>query len=110
MSELESSAMGFPALNQDTSVDTRVEPAAPMGGGFKKRAKTSSLQKSLRKPAPTVPTVSHSDDDEDSDQSGNGQPTRSTDVIAGRKRKRGGGIIQAASTRKSTKEEIGVVY
>lgn len=109
MSESQLSEMGFPALEQNPGADSPAPSAGPSAGGFKKRAKTSSLQKSLRKPAPSVPTISVSDDDLDDDDSDEEQSRQSSGVIAGKKRKRGG-LLQAASTRKSTKEEIGVIY
>lgn len=76
------------------------------GGMFKKRAKTSSAMKGLRKPVAPAPTITISDDDESDDE----QTGLSKDGFAGRKRKRGG-IIQAASTRSAApKEDVGVVY
>lgn len=102
------------SASQDGSLDsTPVAPAPTSGGMFKKRAKTNSAQKGLRKPTAAVapaPTATLSDDDSDLDDSDEEQQTRSTGVLAGRKRKRGG-IIQAGSTRKSTaKENLGVSY
>ena len=114
-----------PSSSQDTSADTpatvvsistsNVGGGAISGGGmFKKRAKTSSAQKGLRKPLTsipsTTPTITISDDDSGDDASDEEQTTRSSDIIAGRKRKRGG-LIQAASSRKpATKEDLGVSY
>lgn len=80
---------------------------------FKKRAKTSSAQKGLRRPGvvqPVSSTITISDDDSEEDQSDEEQGIRSSGVFAGKKRKRGG-IIQASSTRKpAAKEDIGVSY
>jgi hypothetical protein len=111
----------IPALSRDASLDPSsvLSPSSAAGGGggggmFKKRAKTSSAQKGLRKPPTSIPTatrtISISDDDSESEDSDDAQNTRSSDMMAGRKRKRGG-IIQAASTRKpSTKDDLGLGY
>jgi hypothetical protein len=99
-------------LDPNVSADSSVATISSFGSGFKKRVKTGSLQKSLRKPTATVPSSSellNSDDGSEDDDSDGGPGIRSSDVIAGRKRKRGG-IIQAASTRKTTKEDVGVTY
>src|ERR1700738_5323785 len=100
-------------LDPNVSADSSVATISSSGSGFKKRVKTGSLQKSLRKPTATVPSSSellNSDDGSEDDDSDGGPGLRSSDVIAGRKRKRGG-IIQAVSTRKSTtKEDVGVTY
>jgi hypothetical protein len=93
---------------------TQIAPApAASGGIFKKRAKTNSAQKGLRKPTAAVaaaPVAGISDDDSDYGDSDEEQQTRSTGVLAGKKRKRGG-MIQAGSARKTAaKEDLGVSY
>jgi len=108
-----------PVSSQDTAVDspsaTSTHPSTTIGGSggsamFKKRAKTSSALKGLRKPAAPAPTITISDSDSDEDYSDDEQAGRSKEAFAGRKRKRGG-IIQAASTRTTgSKEDVGVVY
>jgi hypothetical protein len=108
-----------PISSQDTAVEspsaTSMNPATTTGGSggggmFKKRAKTSSALKGLRKPAAAAPAITIPDSDSDEDDSDDEQGTRSKEAFAGRKRKRGG-IIQAASTRTpGSKEDVGVVY
>lgn len=100
--------------SQSSSLDaTQLAPASAGGGMFKKRAKTNSAQKGLRRPTAvttTVPTITISDNDSDEEDSDDQQRDRSSGVLAGRKRKRGG-IIQAGSTRKTaTKEDLGISY
>jgi hypothetical protein len=83
------------------------------GGMFKKRAKTFSAQKGLRRPAPApARTTTLSDDDEDDFSSDEDQGINRSDILAGRKRKRGG-LIQAGTTRASAstnKGDLGVSY
>ena len=108
-----------PRSSQDTAIDSAsaastnpaVEAGASAGGGmFKKRAKTSSAMKGLRRQAAPAPSITISDDDSHEDDSDDGQSGRSKKPFSGRKRKRGG-IIQAASTRSSgPKVDVGVVY
>jgi hypothetical protein len=108
-----------PILNQDTLEDASAPvSAAEVGSGgagmFRKRAKTSSAQKGLRKPTASMPSsapaTTISDDDSEDGSSDEDQRTRPSDINAGRKRKRGG-IIQTASLRKpTTKEDLGVSY
>jgi len=79
-----------------------LEAAATSGGGiFKKRAKFGSAQKNIRKPI-SVPQPSSkngvSDDESDDGESDSEEHTRPSGIMAGRKRKRGG-LIQAASSR-----------
>jgi hypothetical protein len=102
------------ATSQEPPMDSPTVASTSTGGGmFKKRAKTSSAQKGLRRPGVTQPaasTINISDDDSEGDDSDDEQGTRMSGVFAGRKRKRGG-IIQASSTRKpAAKEDIGVSY
>jgi hypothetical protein len=93
------------SVDQNPFEDNPVAPASSSAGRvFKKRAKTGSLQKSLRKPAVIPSTIS---DDDLSDDSDNAPPR--PDIIAGRKRKRTG-MISSSLIRKSTKEDFGVVY
>lgn len=87
--------------------------ASGSSGMFKKRAKTSSAQKGLRKAVTSAsaatPTINISDDDSDDEESDDGKNFKSSDVVAGRKRKRG--FTQGVSSRKPTsKEDIGVSY
>ena len=108
-----------PISSQGTTIDSpsavSTNPAtatAGSGGGgiFKKRAKTSSAMKGLRKPAAPSPTITISNSDSEEDDSDDERTGRSKEGFAGRKRKRGG-IIQAASTRATgPKEDVGVVY
>jgi hypothetical protein len=83
-------------------------------GMFKKRAKTTSAQKGLRKPvtsaSSSTPRINISDDDSEDEESDDGENFKSSDVFAGRKRKRG--FIQGVSSRKPTtsKEDLGVSY
>ena len=108
-----------PISSQNTAAESpsaaSTNPATATGGSggsgmFKKRAKTSSAMKGLRKPVAPPPTITISDDDFDDEESDNEQTGRSKEGFAGRKRKRGG-IIQAASTRSAApKEDVGVVY
>jgi hypothetical protein len=119
-----------PSLIQDGAVETlsvvlsksssssfaTVGNAVASGGSgmFKKRAKTSSAQKGLRKPitstSAATPTINISDDDSDDEESDDEQNFKSPDVFARRKRKRG--FIQGVSSRKPTtsKEDLGVSY
>ena len=87
--------------------------AASGGGMFKKRAKFGSVQKNIRKPisvpAPSSKNVA-SDDESDDGRSDDEEHTRSSGIMAGRKRKQGG-LIQAASSRKAaTNGDEGVTY
>ena len=115
----------IPSSSQDASADTPAtavsistsnvgEGGSGGGGMFKKRAKTSSAQKGLRKPIASIPsttqTITISDDDSEDDASDQEQSTRSSDIIAGRKRKRGGLIMAASSRKPATKEDLGVSY
>jgi hypothetical protein len=94
------------ATDHNPPEDTPVAPAPSSGGGvFKKRAKTGSQQKRIRKPVVSI--ASAVSDDDLSDDSDNEQPR--PDIIARRKRKRAG-MISSSSSRKSTKEDVGVVY
>jgi len=115
-----------PSLSQDRADETlsvvlSTSPAtggnAAAGGGsgmFKKRAKTSSAQKGLRKPVASAstatPTINISDNDSNEEESDDEQNFKSSDVFAGRKRKRG--FIRGVSSRKPTtsKEDLGVSY
>ena len=109
-----------PASSQETSTDTpsgdpsqSAVAVAGRGGMFKKRAKTTSVQKGLRKPVTSISSatpITISDDDSEDEDSAEEHGTRPSAAIAGRKRKRGG-ILQALSTRQPTaKEDLGVSY
>jgi len=101
--------------NNEEHVTAEPSVAISTGGMFKKRAKTSSAQKGLRRPTappPTTSTVSDDDDEDDEDFSSDDERgIKKSDLLAGRKRKRGG-IIQAGTTRSSAanKGELGVSY
>jgi hypothetical protein len=81
---------------------------------FKKRAKTNSAQKGLRKPAVPVSTSTKGagSDSSSEDEGSDGEPmARTSGVLAGRKRKRAGGVIQASSTKLHlAKEELGLGF
>ena len=95
----------------DDSRDPSATPSSTLSGGglFKKRAKTGSTAKFLRKQV-TVATVTVSDDEsEEDEESDDGKGGRASDVLAGRKRKRGG-LVQASTSRTTNKEDLGVSY
>jgi hypothetical protein len=117
-----------PKSSQDTATDTpaaSIDPATSSAvsgvgaasdsvGMFKKRTRTTSAQKGNRKPISTIPstapTFTISDDDSEYENSDDDQNARPSEIIAGRKRKRGN-FIQATSSRKpATKEDLGVSY
>ena len=107
--------------NENQEIPPESVVAKPQGGGgiFKKRAKTQSAQKGLRRPVSTetstIPTTlarvaSDDDEDEEDYSSDDERGMKTPDILAGRKRKRGG-IIQAGTTRASTsKGDLGVSY
>ena len=102
------------SASQDLSLDVpQLAPASAVGGMFKKRAKTNSAQKGLRRPtavATTAATITISDDSSDDEDYDDQQHDRHSGILAGRERKRGG-IIQAGSARKpAAKEDLGVSY
>ena len=109
-------AVESPSAAALTPTSTRGAAATSGGSGiFKKRAKTSSAQKGLRKPVTSIPAVTPaitiSDDDSEDGNSNDEQNNRPLDTFAGRKRKRGGFILAATSSRKPTsKEDLGVSY
>jgi len=74
------------SVSRNDSPNSKPVAPAPAGGAmFKKRAKTNSAQKGLRKPTAAVapaPTSTLSDDDSDFDDSDEEQQTRSTGVLA----------------------------
>src|SRR5438270_9558755 len=100
--------------SQNSTLDApQLAPPSAVGGMFKKRAKTNSAQKGLRRPAAvatTAATITISDDSSDNEDYDDQQRDRHSGILAGRKRKRGG-IIQAGSARKpAAKEDLGVSY
>lgn len=111
--------MDTPTSSQETSSDgpTAVPSSTVTAVGvgvFKKRAKTLSAQRGLRKPITTIPstisTNTMSDEDSEEEDYDEEQNPRTSAAPVGRKRKRGGSI-QAASTRpQASKETVAVTY
>ena len=115
----ENTLMDTPTSSQETSSDapTAVPSSTATATGvgvFKKRAKTLSAKKGLRKPIATLPftisTNTMSDEDSEEDDYDDEQNPRTSVAPVGRKRKRGGSV-QAASTRpQALKETVTVTY
>jgi hypothetical protein len=90
--------------------------ATATGGFFKKRAKTTSVQKGLRRPpylsssAPTktsIPEVESEDEDYGSEDE---RGSEKTDIVAGKKRKRGGVEASSSGRPSGRTAKFGVSY